>query len=49
MLALPAAPAGELLAVGTASRDSSIPVVAHAALTAACLGLLNLDAAQTRD
>lgn len=41
--------AGELLAVGTASRDSSIPVVAHAALTAACLGLLNLDAAQTRD
>jgi hypothetical protein len=41
--------AGELLAVGTASRDGSIPVVAHAALTAACLGLLNLDAAQTRD
>lgn len=41
--------AGELLAVGTVSRDSGIPVVAHAALTAACLGLLNLDAAQTRE
>jgi hypothetical protein len=41
--------AGELLAIGTVPRDASLPAAEHAALTATCLGILNLDAAQTRD
>jgi mono/diheme cytochrome c family protein len=43
------AAATALLAHGTSPRDPAIPVVEHAALTAACLALLNLDAAITRD
>ena len=41
--------ADALLAVGASPRDSALPNTEHAALTAACLALLNLDAAQTRD
>ena len=41
--------ASALLAVGTVPRDTNIPEAEHAALTATCLGLLNLDAAQTRE
>ena len=38
-----------LLAVGESPRDAAIPVPEHAALTATCLALYNLDAAVTRD
>ena len=38
-----------LLTVGESRRDPALPAAQHAALTAACLALLNLDAAQTRD
>ena len=38
-----------LLALGESKRDATIPATEHAALTAACLALYNLDAAVTRD
>ncbi|MEY3547644.1 MAG: hypothetical protein RLZZ552_11 [Verrucomicrobiota bacterium] len=38
-----------LLAIGESKRDADIPAAEHAALTAACLALYNLDAAVTRD
>ena len=38
-----------LLSVGESARDKTLPAGEQAALTAACLALLNLDAAQTRD
>jgi hypothetical protein len=38
-----------LLAVGESQRDATIPAADHAALTATCLALYNLDAAVTRD
>jgi hypothetical protein len=38
-----------LLAVGESKRDATIPAAEHAALTATCLALYNLDAAVTRD
>lgn len=41
--------AAALLAHGASPRDPAIPATEHAALTAACLALFNLDAAITRD
>ena len=41
--------AASLLKTGASTRNESIPAIEHAALTAACLGLYNLDAAMTRD
>ena len=41
--------AAALLAHGESKRDPAIPAAEHAALTAACLALFNLDAAITRD
>jgi len=38
-----------LLAVGSAPRDESIDVAKHAAMTVACLAILNLDEAMTRE
>lgn len=38
-----------LLGVGSHPRDRSLPAVEHAALTATCLAIFNLDAALTRD
>jgi mono/diheme cytochrome c family protein len=38
-----------LLAIGESKRDATIPAAEHAALTATCLALYNLDAAITRD
>jgi hypothetical protein len=38
-----------LLAIGESRRDATIPAAEHAALTATCLALYNLDAAVTRD
>ena len=38
-----------LLAIGENKRDAMIPAAEHAALTATCLALYNLDAAITRD
>ena len=38
-----------LLAIGASQRDATIPAAEHAALTATCLALYNLDAAITRD
>jgi uncharacterized tellurite resistance protein B-like protein len=38
-----------LLAVGASKRDPKLKNTEQAALTAACLALLNLDAAQTRE
>ena len=38
-----------LLALGESKRDAAIPAAEHAALTATCLALYNLDAAITRD
>jgi hypothetical protein len=38
-----------LLTIGASKRDATIPAAEHAALTAACLALYNLDAAITRD
>ncbi|MCX8487963.1 MAG: PSD1 and planctomycete cytochrome C domain-containing protein [Opitutales bacterium] len=38
-----------LVATGASMRDTSIPAAEHAALTATCLALYNLDAAVTRD
>jgi len=38
-----------LLSVGAAPRDESLPAAEHAALTATCLALLNLDEAMTRE
>ena len=43
---LPAA--GEFIAVGGAPRDASLPPADHAAMTAVCLALYNLDEALTR-
>ena len=41
--------AKKLLAVGAAPRNPAIPEAEHAALTAVCLGILNLDEALTRE
>ena len=41
--------AQEFLAVGQSKRDEKIPVDQHAAMTAVCLALLNLDEALTRE
>ena len=41
--------AAALLAIGESPRDATIPAAEHAALTATCLALYNLDAAITRD
>jgi hypothetical protein len=41
--------ADALLAIGESKRDPAIPAAEHAALTATCLALYNLDAAVTRD
>jgi hypothetical protein len=41
--------ADALLAIGESKRDATIPAAEHAALTATCLALYNLDAAITRD
>jgi hypothetical protein len=41
--------ADALLAIGESPRDAAIPAAEHAALTATCLALYNLDAAVTRD
>ncbi|MFM8549669.1 MAG: PSD1 and planctomycete cytochrome C domain-containing protein [Verrucomicrobiota bacterium] len=41
--------AAALLAVGASPRDAALPAAEHAALTATCLALYNLDAAVTRD
>ena len=41
--------ADALLAIGESQRDAAIPTTEHAALTATCLALYNLDAAVTRD
>jgi hypothetical protein len=41
--------ADALLAIGESPRDAAIPATEHAALTATCLALYNLDAAVTRD
>ena len=41
--------ADALLALGESQRDAAIPTTEHAALTATCLALYNLDAAVTRD
>ena len=41
--------ADALLALGESQRDAAIPATEHAALTATCLALYNLDAAVTRD
>ena len=41
--------ADALLAIGESKRDLTLPNTEQAALTAACLALLNLDAAQTRE
>ena len=38
-----------LLAVGAAKRDESLNVAEHAALSAVCLAILNLDEALTRE
>ncbi len=41
--------ADALLVIGESKRDPKLPVAEHAALTATCLALYNLDAAVTRD
>lgn len=41
--------ANAVLSVGTAPRDESLNASEHAALTAVCLGILNLDEALTRE
>ena len=41
--------AAALLAVGESPRDASLDTASHAALTAVCLGILNLDEALTRE
>ena len=41
--------AKSLLAVGAAPREEGLDVLQHAALTAVCLGILNLDEALTRE
>jgi hypothetical protein len=38
-----------LLVIGESKRDPLLPLAEHAALTATCLALYNLDAAITRD
>jgi hypothetical protein len=43
------AAAESLLKIGTAPRDTSLPTTEHAAMTALCLALLNLDEALTRE
>jgi hypothetical protein len=44
-----AANAKELLSVGAAKRDESLDMAQHAALTAVCLAIFNLDEAQSRE
>ena len=44
-----AASAKDLLGVGAAMRDESLDVSEHAALSAVCLAILNLDEAMTRE
>jgi hypothetical protein len=43
------AAADALLKIGTAPRDTSLPPTEHAAMTALCLALFNLDEALTRE
>ena len=43
------AAAESLLKIGAAPRDTSLPTTEHAAMTAVCLALLNLDEALTRE
>ncbi|MCO6454845.1 MAG: PSD1 domain-containing protein [Pirellulaceae bacterium] len=43
------AAAAEFLSVGAAARDPSLDAATHAALTAVCLAILNLDEAVTRE
>ncbi len=40
--------AGEFLSTGTAPRDAALPPAGHAAMSAVCLALFNLDEALTR-
>jgi hypothetical protein len=41
--------AAQVVAVGAAPREPKLPVADHAALTAVCLALFNLDEALTRE
>jgi hypothetical protein len=41
--------AGQLLGVGESQRDGTLDPAEHAALTAVCLGIFNLDEALTRE
>jgi hypothetical protein len=41
--------AGQLVSVGESDRDESLDLAEHAALTAVCLGIFNLDEALTRE
>ena len=41
--------AGEFISVGNAPRDTSLPAAEHAALSAVCLALFNLDETLTRE
>jgi hypothetical protein len=41
--------AGEFISVGNAPRDTSLPAVEHAAMSAVCLALFNLDETLTRE
>ena len=41
--------ARQFLRVGASERDESLPLAEHAALTAVCLGIFNLDEALTRE
>ena len=41
--------AKQLLAVGERKRDEKLPVDGHAALTAVCLAIFNIDEALTRE
>jgi hypothetical protein len=49
MFAKDMAGARSLLAVGESKRDETLDVVEHAALSAVCLAILNLDEALTRE
>jgi hypothetical protein len=49
MFAADEANAERLLKVGEAVRDTTIPAAEHAALTAVCLSILNLDETLTKE
>jgi hypothetical protein len=44
-----ASAAQSLLSVGAAPHDETLPPAEHAALSAVCLGIFNLDEALTRE